>query len=97
MNLFRKFIAKDKNIAINLGQIINPFGFSVLQRCTTYLQLNNTGNPIHFIKNIQEIIQKVPSEVLIFKQKARPRNLGNPKAIAFFVAENHLELSPDNI
>ena len=31
-------------------------------------------------------------EALIFKQKARARNLGNPNVIAFSDSENHLEL-----
>ena len=30
MNFLQKYIAKDKSTAINLGQIINPFGFSIL-------------------------------------------------------------------
>ena len=47
------------------------------------------------MKNCQEILQRVPSEVQIFNQKPRPRNLGNPKAIAFASAENRPELPTD--
>ena len=47
------------------------------------------------MKNSQEILQRVPSEALIFKQKSRPRNLGSPNAIAFFDGENHPELPSD--
>ena len=47
------------------------------------------------MKNCQEISQRVPSESLIFTQKPRPRNLGNPKAIAFASAENRPDLPTD--
>ena len=47
------------------------------------------------MKNCQEILQRVPSEILIFEQKPRPRNLGNPKAIAFSNAENRPDLPSD--
>ena len=40
-------------------------------------------------------MQRVPSEVQIFNQKPRPRNLGNPKAIAFANAENCPDLPSD--
>ena len=40
-------------------------------------------------------MQQVPSESLIFTQKPRAMNLGNPKAIAFTNAENHPELPSD--
>ena len=40
-------------------------------------------------------MQRVPLESLIFNQKPRARNLGNPKAIAFASAENRLELPTD--
>ena len=55
----------------------------------------NTGNPIPLTKNSQEILQRVPSEALIFNQKARPRKLGNPNAIVFFDLENHPKLPSD--
>ena len=83
MSYLRRIIAKDKSTAIHLGRVINPFGFSVLQRCAPYLQSYSTSNPIPLMRNCQEIMQRVPSESLIFTQKPRPRNLGNPKAIAF--------------
>ena len=47
------------------------------------------------MKNCQEIWQRVPSEAQIFTQKARPRNLGDPKAIAFANAENRPDLPTD--
>ena len=40
-------------------------------------------------------MQRVPSESLIFTQKPRPRNLGNPKAIAFSNIANRLDLPSD--
>ena len=95
MNFLQKYIAKDKSAAINLGRIINPFSFSILRRCTPHLQSYNTGNPIPLMKNSEEILQRVPSETLIFKHKARPRNLGNPNAIAFSDTENHPEVPLD--
>ena len=95
MKFLRKYIAKDKSTALNLGRIINPFGFSILRRCTPYLQSYSARNPIPLMKNSQEILHRVPSEVLIFKQKARPRNMGNPDTIAFSSTKNHLEL-PSN-
>ena len=47
------------------------------------------------MKNCQEIWQRVPSEAQIFTQRARPRNLGDPKAIAFANVENRPELPVD--
>ena len=95
MNYLRRIIAKDKSIAIHLGRVINPFGFSILGKCAPYLQSYSAGNPISLMKNCQEILQRVPSEILIFEQKPRPRNLGNPKAIAFSNAENRPDLPSD--
>ena len=91
----RRIITKDKSTAIHLGRVINPFGFSILRKCAPYLQSYSVGNPIPLMKNCQEILQRVPSEVLIFEQKPRPRNLGNPKAIAFASAENRPDLPSD--
>ena len=71
-NYLQKFIAKDKSTAIHIGRVINPFGFSILRRCTLYLQAYSAGNLIHMMKNSQEILQMVHSETLIFKQKPRP-------------------------
>ena len=47
------------------------------------------------MKNCQEIWQRVPLEAQIFTQKTRPRNLGDPKAIAFAKAENRPDLPTD--
>ena len=47
------------------------------------------------MRNCQEIMQWVPSESLIVTQKSRPRNLGNPKAIAFSNVANRPELPSD--
>lgn len=91
----RRIIAKDKSTAIHLGRVINPFGFSILKKCTPYLQSHSCGDPIPLMKNCQEIWQRVPSEAQIFAQKARPRNLGDPKAIAFANAENRPDLPSD--
>ena len=95
MNFLRKYIAKDKSTAINLGWIINPFDFSILRRYTPYIQSYSAGNPIPLMKNRQEILQRVPSEALIFKQKARTRNLGNLNVITFSNSENHPKLPSD--
>ena len=94
-NYLRRIIAKDKSTAIHLGRVINPFGFSILRKCAPYLQSYSASNPIPLMKNCQEILQRVPSESLIFTQKPWARNLGNPKAIAFAGAENHPELPMD--
>ena len=40
-------------------------------------------------------MRRVPSESMIFKQKPRPKNLDNPKAITSYRAENHSELPLD--
>ena len=44
---------------------------------------------------VVKIWQRVPSKALIFTQKTRPRNLGDPKAIAFAKAENRPDLPTD--
>ena len=91
----RRIITKDKSTAIHLGRVINPFGFSILRRCTPYLQSYSASNPIPMMKHCQEIMQRVPSESLIFTQKPRPGNLGNPKAMAFSNVANRPELPSD--
>lgn len=72
--------------------MINLFGFSVLQRCALYLQAYSTGNPIPLMRNSQEILNKVPSEVMIFQQKPRPRGLTNPKDIIFSLQKDRLNI-----
>ena len=47
------------------------------------------------MRNFQEITQWVLSESMIFMQKPRPRNLGNPKATTFSNVVNHPEI-PSN-
>ena len=87
----RKYIAKEKSTAIHIGRVINPFGFSILRRCTLYLQAYSAGNPIPLMRNSQEILQRVPLEVLTFQQKPRARNFSNPKAIGFSIMGNRLD------
>ena len=92
MKYLRKYIAKDKSSALNLGRIINHFGLSILRKCSPYLQSHSAGNPISLMKNIQEILHRVPSKELIFKQKPAARNLDNPQAIRFSTSEYRPEL-----
>ena len=56
----QRLIAKDKSTAIHIGQIINPFGLSILRRYTLYLQAYSAGNPIPLMNYSQEILQRVP-------------------------------------
>ena len=65
----RKFIAKDKSTTIHIERVINPFGPSILRRCTPYLQAYSAENPIPLMKNSEDILQWVPLEALIFTEK----------------------------
>ena len=47
------------------------------------------------MKNRKDILRWVPSEVMIFKQKSRQRNLSSPSVTGFSGMENRQELPTD--